>query len=353
MGRVLIVDDEKSIRITLGEFLKKEGMDVETAANAEEAFELLRGGSFDVVITDIVMPKISGMEIIEYVRAKSSTVQIIVMTGEPTVDTAIKSVQNGANDYMIKPIVRRDFIQSVKRAMQVKVLIDEKAALEAQNQEYQRGLEEIVEKRTDELQKAMQSISSLLTAVVEMRDPYTAGHQRRVGNLAAAIARKLGLDDNSICFIRVIGYIHDVGKMVIPTEILSKPGKLSDIEIALIRVHPAEGYEMLTRVDLPRNVCETIYQHHERCDGSGYPRGLTQKDICIEAQILMVADVVEAMVSHRPYRPALGLDAALCEIRENAGKAFNADVVAACLSLFEEDGYTIEDTDYKTYVPLV
>jgi len=231
-------------------------------------------------------------------------------------------------------------------------MIDDKAALEMQNQRYRKNLEEMVEKKTIELQKAMQSIISLLAGVVEVRDPYTAGHQRRVGNLAAAIANRMGLDENCIRRIRVIGYIHDIGKIVIPIEILSKPGKLSQLEMAIIRTHPIEGHDMLHRVDLPEYIGETVLQHHERCDGSGYPRGLTERNISTEARVLMVADVVEAMMSHRPYRPALGLEAALAEIRQNAGKLFSVDVVLACVALFEEDRYELEETDYHSGLPI-
>jgi response regulator RpfG family c-di-GMP phosphodiesterase len=352
MRKVLIVDDEKSIRTTLGEFLKKEGIPAETAADAEEAIRLLDNGEFDVVVSDIIMPKVSGMEMVYRIRERSEAVQIIVMTGEPTVDTAVKSVQNGANDYLIKPVARGDFIRTVRRAMQLKKMIDDKAALEIQNQQYRENLEKMVEQKTVELQKAMQSIISLLAAVVEVRDPYTAGHQRRVGNLAAAIASRMRLDEGCIRRIRVIGYIHDIGKIVIPTEILSKPGKLSPLEMAMIRTHSSEGHDMLSRVDLPDYIGETVFQHHERCDGSGYPRGLTQRDISVEARVLMVADVVEAMMSHRPYRPALGREVALAEIRQNAGKLFSADVVSACLALFDEDRYELEETEYNYGLPI-
>jgi putative two-component system response regulator len=155
------------------------------------------------------------------------------------------------------------------------------------------------------------------------------------------------LDEKTVEYIRMIGYIHDIGKIAIPTEILSKPGTLNHLEIQMIRNHPLNGYEMLMKVDLPELVGETIYQHHERCDGSGYPRGLLENEISVEAQILMVADVVEAMMSHRPYRPAHGLEKALEEIQENSGTLYNVEVVSACTQLFIEDCYTIDDREYK------
>ena len=193
----------------------------------------------------------------------------------------------------------------------------------------------------------MQGIISLLSSVVEARDPYTAGHQRRVGNLSAAIGEKMKLDEKVIENIRMIGYIHDIGKIAIPAEILSKPGHLTALEFQMIKTHPFSGYEMLMRVDLPKNIGETIYQHHERCDGSGYPRGLTKDEISMEAQILMIADVVEAMMSHRPYRPALGLNHALEEIQRNAGTLYNPEVVKACITLFRDSDYTLDDREHE------
>ncbi|HVI39225.1 MAG TPA: HD domain-containing phosphohydrolase, partial [Anaerovoracaceae bacterium] len=279
-------------------------------------------------------------------------IQIIIMTGEPTVETAVKAVKHGANDYLTKPINRDILLKAVSHAEQIKMLNDEKIALEEQNQLYQRELEATVLERTNALQNALQGIISLLSSVVEARDPYTAGHQRRVGNLSAAIADKMNLSSQIVETIRIIGYIHDIGKIVIPTEILSKPGALNSLEMQMIGNHPLSGYEMLMKVDLPGLIGEIIYQHHERCDGSGYPRGLSDNDINIEAKIIMVADVVEAMMSHRPYRPALGLEAALQEIRQNAGIRYDTDVVAKCMELFYKDHYTVDDSEHPISFPL-
>lgn len=352
MSRVLIVDDEKSMRITLSEFLKKEGYEVETASDALIALQMLSMSEYDVVVTDIIMPRISGIELLEKIREKSKNVQIIIMTGEPTVDTAVKAVQSGANDYLTKPIHRDIFLKTIRNVQQMKQLIDEKARLEIQNMKYQKELEETIIKRTNALQDAMQGIITLLSSVVEARDPYTAGHQRRVGNLSAAIGEKMKLEGKTVAYLRMTGYIHDIGKIAIPAEILSKPGCLNELELQMIRTHPLNGYEMMTNVELPKIVGETIRQHHERCDGSGYPSGLKGSEISIEAQILMVADVVEAMMSHRPYRPALGLEAALEEIRANSGIRYNAEAVSACISLFQEDNYAIDDSEHRVIFPL-
>ncbi|HET6786225.1 MAG TPA: HD domain-containing phosphohydrolase [Erysipelotrichaceae bacterium] len=351
-NKILVVDDEESIRLTLSEFLRREGYDVNQAENASEALALTKVNQYDCIITDIIMPKMTGIELLQAIRVNDQNCRIIIMTGEPTVDTAIQAVQMGANDYLSKPIRKDELLINIKKNCEIKTLIDERNNLLIQNQAYQSNLEVLIEQRTSELKKAMQSIVSLLSHVVEFRDPYTAGHQVRVGNLASEIARKLNYDNEFIESIRVIGYIHDIGKIVIPTEILSKPGKLSEIEYLLLRTHSASGFDMLVNEQLPKNVSEAVNQHHERLDGSGYPKGLKGNDILIEAQILMVADVVEAMSSHRPYRPALGLDHAINEIRNNSGVLYNKEIVNACISLFESDNYHLDDKQYPIHLPI-
>jgi putative nucleotidyltransferase with HDIG domain len=177
---------------------------------------------------------------------------------------------------------------------------------------------------------------------VETRDPYTSGHQTRSANLARAIAMEMGLPEDKIDAIRMAGSIHDIGKLSIPAEILSKPTKLSAIEWLLIKEHAQRGYEILKDVESPWPLAEIVHQHHERMDGSGYPRSLKGEEILIEARILSVADVVEAMASHRPYRPGLGIDAALNEIEKNSGIFYDATVADACLRLFREKGFKLE-----------
>ncbi|MDP1609441.1 MAG: PAS domain S-box protein [Sulfuritalea sp.] len=186
---------------------------------------------------------------------------------------------------------------------------------------------------------SMEATIQVIGATVEMRDPYTAGHQLRVANLAAAIAQEMGLTEEQVHGIRLAGMVHDLGKVHIPSEILSKPGKLSRIEFELIKSHPEAGYEILKDVDFPWPIAQIVLQHHERLDGSGYPRGLKADEILLEARIMTVADVVEAMASHRPYRPALGIDLALREISENAGKYYDAEAVRICLALFREKAF--------------
>lgn len=183
----------------------------------------------------------------------------------------------------------------------------------------------------------LQSVSLM----VEQRDPYTAGHERRVGELAAAIGEEMGLSEMTIKGLRLTGYVHDIGKIAVPAELLAKPSRLTDAEMALIKVHPQAGYDVLKNVEFPWPLAETILQHHERLDGSGYPRGLRGDAILPEARIIMVADVVESMSSHRPYRPGRGIEAALMEIEQNSGKYYDPEVVKACVRLYRDKGYAL------------
>ena len=201
--------------------------------------------------------------------------------------------------------------------------------------------EEQLQQTLDSLKNAVGATIQVMVSAVEARDPYTAGHQIRSADLARVIATEMGLYQDKIEGIRIAGSIHDIGKLSIPAEILSKPTKLTDIEFSLIKEHSQRGYEMLKNVESPWPLAQIVYQHHERMNGSGYPRNLKGDEIIMEARILAVADVVEAMASHRPYRAALGIDAALEEIEKNKGIIYDNAVADACLRLFREKNYKI------------
>ena len=209
---------------------------------------------------------------------------------------------------------------------------------------YEGTIEDITSRKLSEekLRKSLAGTIQALSSTVETRDPYTAGHQRKASNLARTIAQEMGLSDDTVDTIRMAGIIHDIGKISVPAEILSKPGKLSDIEFSLIKAHSQTGYDILKDVGLPYPIAEIVLQHHERLDGSGYPKGLKSDQILLEARIISVADVVEAISSHRPYRPGLGIDVALEEIEKNKGILYDEKVVEACLRLFGEKGFEFE-----------
>lgn len=189
------------------------------------------------------------------------------------------------------------------------------------------------------LRDSMEGTIQAIALTVERRDPCTAGHQRRVADLARAIAQQMRLSKNAVDGIRLAGMIHDLGKISVPADILSKPGRLTEYEFALMKTHPQVGHDILKEIEFPWPIAQITMQHHERMDGSGYPRGLSGDEILLEAKILSVADVVEAMVSHRPYRPALTLDEALEEIARKGGALYDPDVVAACLRVFSENEF--------------
>ncbi len=202
--------------------------------------------------------------------------------------------------------------------------------------------EEEAKHNMDKLVNAMENTIGAIAMIIEMRDPYTAGHQRRVTQLACAIAKEIGLSGDQITGLRLAGLIHDIGKVRVPAEILTNPDGLSEAEFTMIKMHPVLGYEILKTMDLPWPIAHIVHQHHERMDGSGYPSGLSAKDIILEARVLAVADVVEAISSHRPYRSALGIDKALDEISQKRGILYDAKVVDACLKLFREQGFELE-----------
>jgi len=203
--------------------------------------------------------------------------------------------------------------------------------------------EEEIHRYIARLEKAFRSTVGVATSLSAMRDPYTAGHERGVGELCAVIGAEMGFDADRQEGLRVAGHLHDIGKMTIPADILSKPGKLNAIEYELIKTHAQAGYDVLKSVEWSWPVAQTVLQHHERMDGSGYPQGLAGDAILLEARIMAVADVVEAMLSHRPYRPRLGIDIVLAQVEQGRGTAYDPLVVDVCLNLFRKKGYTIPE----------
>lgn len=193
------------------------------------------------------------------------------------------------------------------------------------------------------MRESMESTVEAIATMVELRDPYTAGHERRVAQLACAIGREMGLPERQVEGLHVIGYLHDLGKIAVPAEILSKPAQLTEIELAMVQAHAQSGYDILKRLDFPWPVAQAVLQHHERLDGSGYPQGLKEPDIILEAKILMVADMVEAMLSHRPYRSAAGFAEVNSELLQHRGTLYDAQVVDACIRLFNEQGFAFDN----------
>jgi len=340
--QILIVDDERPIRMLLQKILEANGYICRTAEHAAEARELMVERASDLILCDINMPGESGLDFIRYVlKAHPETAAIMVSAiGDPLL--AESMLQLGVYDYIIKPMDRNGILISVANAFR-------RRDLEIANRSYRRNLEKMVDERTDslkrsmtQLEKAMNGIVRAIAHTVETRDPYTAGHQRRVADLAAAIAGEVGFDRDKVEAVRMAAIIHDLGKISVPAEILSKPSRLTVNEFNLIKEHPQVGYDILKDIDFPWEIATMVYQHHEKLDGSGYPLGLAGSDILPESRVLTVADIVEAMASHRPYRPGLGIDIALGEIDKNKGKLYDPEVARACQALFNEKRFTFD-----------
>lgn len=342
MPNILIVDDEEPIRQLLQQMLEKEGYTCSQASEADQAREKLKKQKFELVLADINMPGESGLDLIRHLLTEFPQTATIMVTAVDNPEIAKLTLEIGAYDYIIKPFKRDSVLIRVANALR-------RRQLEIENRLYRQKLEELVSKRTAALNHALKRLKKTLMGTVqaialtvEARDPYTSGHQKRVGELGTAIARGMGLTQEQIEAIRVSGQIHDLGKISIPAEILSSPRRLSDDELSLVKTHPRIGYNILKPVEFPWPVAKIVLQHHERLDGSGYPRGLKAEAILIEAKILAVADVVEAMSSHRPYRPALGIDRALEEIKQNRGRLYDPDAVEACLKIFSQRKFDLE-----------
>ncbi|MCK9394921.1 MAG: response regulator [Methylobacter sp.] len=333
-GKILVVDDTSASLRLLTDILKEEGYEVRSAISGELALCAAASSPPELVLLDIRMPDMDGYEVCRRLKAQIATcdVPVIFVSAVSETDEKVKGFEMGAVDFVTKPFQRDELLARVRTHLELNRL--------------RNHLEDLVEERTSDLRKnekklrtsLMDSIT-VLAATVEMRDPYTAGHQRRVAQLAVAIAKELHLPEELIEGIHLAGVVHDVGKIRVPAEILSRPGKLTGNEFGLIKEHAQNGYEILKSIDFPWPIAQIVLQHHERLDGSGYPQALKSDQISIEAKIVAVADVVESMVSFRPYRPGLGLDAALAEIERNKGTLFDHAVVESCIRLFRERGF--------------
>jgi response regulator RpfG family c-di-GMP phosphodiesterase len=329
-GIILAIDDTLDSLKLLTDILKEEGYEVRSAINGELALGSAIAHPPELVLLDIRMPEMDGYEVCRRLKTHPSTrnIPVIFVSALDETDEKVQGFKLGAVDFVTKPYQREELLARVRTHLEVNRL--------------RTHLQEMVEERTHKLKSSLVNFIAAIAATVEMRDPYTAGHQRRVAELVKAIAEELKLPDDQIEGLYLAGVVHDVGKIKVPAEILSKPGQLNAAEFNLIKEHPETGYEVLKSIDFPWPIAQVVLQHQERINGSGYPYGLKGSEIYFESKILMVADVVEAMMSHRPYRPGLGLDAALQEITCNRGVLYDSTVVDACLRVFSERGYTME-----------
>ena len=316
---ILVVEDETIIARDILSKLQGLGYDVPLiVCSGEEAVEKTGELRPDLVMMDIVIEgKIDGIGAADQIR-KRFNIPVIYLTAYADEEILERAKIAEPFGYMVKPFDERELHSTIEMA-----LYKHKAA--------------------EKLMKSMEETINALASALEMRDPYTAGHQKRVAQLAGAIAVEMNRSYDEVRGVRLASLIHDIGKIQVPSEILSRPGKLTWNEFELIKAHPQVGYNILREIEFPWPIADMVYQHHERLDGSGYPHGLKDDDIMPQSRIIAVADVIEAMSSHRPYRVALGIEKALSELTENRGISYDPDAVDACLGLFREKGFKLED----------
>jgi len=334
--RILIVDDEVEITEILADLLS-EDYECLRAASAEEALAHLHETEFQLVISDITMPGMSGLDMIPHVKALSADTVVVMISGMQTVESAIGALRLGAFDYLMKPFDLRQVEAVVKRALEHHDLVVAK-------RRYENHLEELVEQRTVELDKALNSLEGAyrstlkaLTAALETRDSETHGHSERVVTYSLRLGREYGLSTAEMKALEFGSLLHDIGKIGVPDSILRKPAKLTEEEWVRMREHPLHGQQILRGIEFLEGAARVVAQHHEKWDGTGYPLGMRQEEIDICARIFAVADAFDAITSDRVYRRGKPYEAAAQELDDWAGRQFDPKVVEAFHRVPKED----------------
>lgn len=334
--RILVVDDDPGVCALLGEKLSRDGFECQTCSSGSGALELLAREAFDVLISDLRMPGMSGLELLKEVRVKYPPLTFLMATGENDVRVGVEAMKQGAADYLLKPFQLDAVVACVRRAL-------EKKRLELEVENYRQNLEEMVEQRTKQLQAAMRRIEltydetlEALGAALDLRDNETAGHSRRVTQDSVEIATVMGVPGEQLKHMARGWYLHDIGKIGIPDAILLKPGKLAAEEREVMESHARIGYDLVSSIAFLAPAAEIVLTHQERWDGTGYPQGLAGQEIPIGARIFAVADTLDAMTSDRPYRRGLPFATAREEIERLAGRQFDPEFVRVFLSIPEQ-----------------
>lgn len=325
---ILIADDDHAVRDVLHELLSASYKCV-TVRSAEEALEALRTAQFHLVISDITMGGMTGLEMVPHVLDLAPDTVIVMISGAQTIESAIEALRVGAFDYVMKPFDLRHVEAAVRRAL-------DHHALRTAKRRYETYLQELVEQRTAELNRTLSSLEGAyratlkaLVASLEMRDAETHGHSERVVSFSMRLGRELNLHNEQTRGLELGSMLHDIGKIGVPDMILRKPGRLTEEEWVIMRKHPALGRQILDGIEFLEGAVLVVGQHHEQWDGSGYPLGLRGEDIDLNARIFSVADAFDAMTSDRVYRASRPYEAAAIELDEHAGRQFDAQVVKA------------------------
>lgn len=335
VARILIVDDEPAVCEMLEDRLRNEGYDCATGSSAEEALALIKKEAFDLILSDLRLPGLSGMDLLEKAREECPGAAFILITAEHDIQTGIAAMKQGAADYVTKPFEIASVVRSVAYGL-------ERKRLERELENYRASLEAMVEKRTGELQTAIRRVEETcdatletLGAALDLRDSATEGHSARVTCYARMIAEALGCTAGQLREITRGAYLHDIGKMGVPDGILLKQGKLTPEEQGVMESHVMTGYQLVRRIPFLAEAARIVLTHQERYDGLGYPAGLKGADIPIGARVFAVADTLDAMTSDRPYRKAMPFSVALAEIRKESGRQFDPAIVQVFLGIPE------------------
>jgi len=317
---ILVVDDEASLCGLIAQVLREHDMECITVSDGGEARRLLGGGQFSVLVADIAMPGVSGLELLAYCRLRATSCKVILITGLAGTQDLAQAINMGAYDYFQKPFDLDQLAESVRRAR------DEGG----DRRQLSMKAAQAIQLSGQLKQVSVETIGALVQAV-EAKDPYTRKHSEQVAHYAVDLARRAGLDDRAVQSIRVSALLHDIGKIGVPDYVLTKPGALDDEEFALIRRHPALGSEILRNISLFATEAVLVRHHHEAWDGSGYPDGLTGEEIPLGARILNLADSLDAMLMRRTYKDAYSVKRTLSEIERCAGRQFDPALAAITL----------------------
>jgi putative nucleotidyltransferase with HDIG domain len=335
-ARILAVDDEPHVRSMIGATLERQGFDVQLASSGREALEILDRSAFDLVLTDIVMQDGNGIALLDRIHGQQPQLPVIMVTAIHDISVAIDSMRRGAYDYLLKPFEREHLVSTVKRAL------DHRQALQ-DSHNYQQNLEQVVTARTEMLRQAMENLEhsydvtlEALGDALDLKDSETEGHSKRVTAYTIALARAMGISPSQIKIIARGAFLHDIGKMAIPDDILRKPGRLTEEEQVVMREHCSRGYHMLRKIPFLSEAAEIVFSHQEHFDGSGYPSGLSGAEIPIGSRIFAIADTLDAITSDRPYRKARSFDIAREEILKHSGTQFDPNVVEIFLKIPNE-----------------
>jgi putative nucleotidyltransferase with HDIG domain len=332
--RILVVDDEEAIREIVSSMLTTAGYVCKHAGSGTEALAVLTSGEeFELMLSDLMMADLDGIGLLERTKEKYPDMPVVMVTAVHDISVALAAIRNGAYDYLLKPFEREQLLNTVSRAL-------ENRRLKVENRNYQINLESLVEARTKQWQTALEDLKrsyditlEVLGEALDYKDGETENHSKRVTAYTMAIASRMGVPKEQIEVIARGAFLHDVGKMAIPDNILHKPGKLTPEEVAVMREHCYLGYKLVQRIPVLREAAEIVYSHQERFDGSGYPRGLKGEQIPLGARIFSVADTLDAITSDRAYRPAQSLAAARAEIKRCSGSQFDPEVVEVFLEM--------------------